>query len=307
MSRPGQLRLAILPTLFVKFQKMKDNSHTWEQAVQWLREQPDQQKLARDCYYDDPLLQTVQRFADGEEWQAVRSLIPLPHGEVLDVGAGRGISSYAFAVSGWQVTALEPNPSSLVGTGAIREIIRLTDLPIRVVEEPGESLHFPDGSFDLVYGRQILHHMPDLKQFCAEAFRVLKPGGWFLATREHVISRQEDLPVFLANHPLHKLYGGENAHLLAEYLQAITKSGLRIKRILGPLDSAINYFPMSEAEWRISCAKPLERRLGKQISHFLLQPRTIHGRWILRQLARRQSRLSKTPGRLYSFVAQKPG
>ena len=53
---------------------------------------------------------------------------------------------------------------------------------------------------------------------CEEVARVLKPGGTFIATREHVISKKEDLPVFLANHPLHRFYGGENAFVLQKYL-----------------------------------------------------------------------------------------
>ena len=64
---------------------------TWEQAVQWLRTQPGEQALVRQCYYDDPLDEAAQRFHNSEEWRATRHLLAhhLP-GRVLDVGAGRG-------------------------------------------------------------------------------------------------------------------------------------------------------------------------------------------------------------------------
>jgi SAM-dependent methyltransferase len=95
-------------------------ANTWEQAVEWLRQQPDQQTLVRDCYFDDPLIEACERFVNSEEWQATLRYLPRVTGKVLDLGAGRGISSYGLAKAGWQVTALEPDPSNLVGAGAIR-------------------------------------------------------------------------------------------------------------------------------------------------------------------------------------------
>src|SRR6476469_916022 len=94
---------------------------TWEESVQWLREQHEQQELVRHCYYDDPLENAAESFSNSEEWLAVKRLLKkhIP-GKVLDIGAGRGISSYAFAKAGCLVTALEPDPSLLVGAQAIR-------------------------------------------------------------------------------------------------------------------------------------------------------------------------------------------
>ncbi len=131
---------------------------------------------------------------------------------VLDLGAGRGISSYAFAQSGSTVMALEPDSSQIVGAGAIRALVEQTQLPIQAIQEYGETLPFSNQIFDVVYGRAVLHHARDLKQLCQEAARVLKPGGAFLATREHVISHKADLPRFLEAHSLHRYYGGENVN-----------------------------------------------------------------------------------------------
>lgn len=264
---------------------------TWEEAVAWLRLQADQQDLVRSCFFDDPLIEAAQRYFESTEWRAVRALLPAASGSALDVGAGRGIASYALAREGWRVTALEPDPGDLVGAGAIRALARDAGLDIEVRESRGESLPFPDGSFDLLHGRQVLHHAQDLARFCAEAARVLKPGGAFLFTREHVISKTADLAAFLAAHPLHKLYGGERAYLLGEYLRALEKTGLVLTSVLNPYQSDINLYP--------------ETRLGLR--------RRIAGRLCLPAAAVPQAligpfgAMSDTPGRLYTFVGRKHG
>lgn len=280
---------------------------TWEQAVQWLRDKPDQQELVRACYYDDPLPAAAERFWQSLEWKSIAALLPPTQGgRALDLGAGRGISSYALAKEGWKVSALEPDPSTLVGAGAIRALSCDSGLPIEVVTEFSEKLPFADESFDLVNCRQVLHHARDLPQTCREIFRVLKPGGRMVATREHVISKREDLQAFLDSHPLHHLYGGENAFLLSEYKDAITGAGLRLDKVLAPFDSPINYFPMSEAQWVAICTAPLARRLGTSFTGRLFSRENGLGSLLVPLLAKAVNWRNQSPGRLYSFVAEKP-
>lgn len=276
-------------------------THNWEQAVSWLREQPDKNELVRHCYYDDPLELAVERFSNSEEWQAVKHLLGkhIP-GKVLELGAGRGISSYAFAKAGCSVTALEPDPSPLVGAKAIQSLVDSTRLPIQVIQEYGETLPFEENTFDIVYGRAVLHHARDLVKLCQEAARVLRQGGVFIATREHIISRKEDLKLFLDSHALHFLYGGENAYLLQEYTEAIKVGGLKIKKVIGPFESAINYAPMSQQEFQAMTTSPLASRVGGRLATKLGSNRAvqqIYG-WYL-------SQKSHAPGRHYSFLAVK--
>lgn len=224
---------------------MSGRLQTWEEAVVWLRAQPDQAELVLACFFDDPLVDAAERYYVSEEWDAVRKLTGPANGRALDVGAGRGISSYALARDGWQVTALEPDPSGVVGAGAIEQLAAASNLRIEVVRDWGETLPFQNASLDLVYGRQVLHHARDLPTLCAEMARVLRPGGTFLATREHVIFKDADLAVFLKGHPLHWLYGGENAYRLDEYKQAISTGGIRLTRVINPWASVINLHPRS--------------------------------------------------------------
>jgi SAM-dependent methyltransferase len=271
---------------------MSDNYITWEEAVRWLRNQPDQQNLVRFCYYDDPLEQAAARYAESEEWQAVLGLLAgkIPS-SVLDIGAGRGISSYAFAKSGCTVTAFEPDPSALVGTRAIRELFAKAGLPVSIVEEKGERLPFPDNTFDIVYGRAVFHHARDIGIFCREAYRVLKSDGIFLMTREHVITRKEDLQAFLDAHPLHRLYGGEHAYRAGEYIHAIRQAGIELTLVLNPFQSDINLYPDTKDSFKERMAASIKWPWPQVIPDAIL---TLMGRLI------------RTPGRLYSFIGRKP-
>lgn len=276
----------------------RSGEQTWEQAVQWLRAQKDQQPLVLDCYYDDPLREAAERYYKSEEWASIRALLPAKRGAALDVGAGRGIASYALAREGFTVTALEPDPSSIVGAQAIRSLAREASLDIVVTEEFSEKLPYADNHFDIVFARAVLHHTTDLAAACSEFYRVLKPGGRLIAVREHVLSRKEDLAVFLAQHPLHKLYGGENAFLLEEYEQAIQSAGFRLKHTIAPFDGAMNIAPRTLDETRAEIASRIP--IGSTIAKNLMQIPVI---WNV--VAKTLRRIDNRPGRLYSFVADR--
>lgn len=276
-------------------------SGTWEDAVRWLRDQPGRQDIVRDAYYDDPLIDAADRYWQSNEWIAVRSLLGTGPGDALDAGAGRGIASYALAKDGFTVTALEPDPSELVGGGAIRNLAREASLPITVEENLSERLPFDDASFDVIFARAVLHHIADLPAAMREFHRVLRPGGVFVAAREHVISSASDLPAFFDTHPLHHRYGGENAHPLNVYQDAIRQAGLVIDRTIGSLDSPINYGPQSTAEvhQRI-VAQLVSVPLARPLAAAILDIPGIGT--LVRRIA---SRIDRRPGRHASFVVRK--
>ena len=273
---------------------------TWEEAVKHLRSKPENHQSILDNYFDEDIFASVERFYHSDEFKALVKLIPPNAKTLLDIGAGRGIASYAFAKKGLQVTALEPDTSNDVGSGAIKKIATACNLSIRVEESFGEQLPFESDCFDVVYARQVLHHAHNLTQFCKEAARVLKHGGLFIATREHVLSKESDLNAFLAQHPLHNQYGGEHAFTLKEYLGAIQSAGLQIKNVLHPYASVINYAPLTETQLKNRFAESVSGVTGNFLAKALVGNKNLFS--ILTHL--KASRF-KQPGRLYSFIATK--
>ena len=280
---------------------VEPKSLTWEDAVVWLRNQPDRRQLVIDAYFDDPLLAAAKRYHESGEWREIAALLRGRTGKALDVGAGRGIASYALAREGFAVTSLEPDPSAIVGSAAIRSLAAEAALPIEVVEETSERLPFADGEFDMVFARAVLHHTSDLDRACAEMYRVLRRDGILIAVREHVISRESDLQDFLDDHPLHHLYGGEKAFVLDRYLGALRGAGFAPVEVLSPLQSPINLFPYTIDTLREAVVERASQKLpGRSFWRIALGSDRIFA--ALLSLA---SRFDNRPGRLYSFIAHK--
>lgn len=274
---------------------------SWEDAVTWLVQQPEHRELVQQCYFDRPVSQAVRRYAASAEWQAILPWLPNPVGQAFDLGAGNGIVSYALAKEGWHVTALEPDPSEFVGAGAIRELASQENLNIQVVEEFGESIPFPSNTFDLAMARQVIHHAKNLNQMYAELSRILKPGGRLIAFRDHIVDSEAGLEEFRRSHPLHKLYGGENAFSLAEYKQAIRLAGLKIDKELHQFESVINFAPKSKAEICRAICEPVRIPfLKKYFASLLASP------LLFAPMMKLSSKLFRRPGRLVSFVCSKP-
>ena len=221
--------------------------YSWEEAIDILRRDPQHRELIYNAYLTADLLGNCRRFAESAEFAEVLALINiygLGGRDLLDIPSGNGIATYAFARAGFNVVAVEPDPSASVGRGAIATSLLAEKLEAKIVDAFGEKLPFDSNSFDLVYVRQGLHHARDLKAMLAEYARVLRPGGLLLGCREHVVDNYESsLRDFLDAQVDHQLYGGENAFTLFDYRAAFASAGLRIVRELEPYDSPINLYP----------------------------------------------------------------
>lgn len=271
------------------------------EAVRTLRADPATAGLVEDAYLDCDTAAAAARFSASAEFAAVVALAgrPLPGADVVDLGAGTGIASFAFAARGARVVAVDPDPGDEVGLGAL-DRLPATGGAVRPVVATGECLPLAAASADVVYCRQVLHHTRDLGLVMREVARVLRPGGVLVVCREHVADDEAQLAAFLAAHPVHRLAGGEHAWPLPVYAGAIEAAGLELARVLGPWDSVVNAFPAvrSDEELARYPAALLRDRLGAAGALAARLPGVT-------ALVRR--RLDRpVPGRLYSFVAHRP-
>lgn len=250
-------------------------------------------ELARGAYFGDPV-EAAQRYRASAEFAAVRDMLPATTGRALDLGAGNGILAWALAMDGWDVTAIEPDPSDLVGAGAIRALAATTDVPITVIEAMGEDIPLDSAGFDIVVARQVLHHAHDLPAFCREMSRLSRAGAVIVTLRDHVISGPEQLPLFLDQHPLHYLYGGENAFTLAQYRSALSEAGLTVQRELRSFQSIVNYDPMRPDE--------LVGRLAEKAGPLRGLASAALGALPFNWVAELATHLDRRPGRLVSFT-----
>jgi len=204
----------------------------WEETIEHIRKTPSYAALVQDAYLGADLKGNVERFRNSQEYKATLAELKKAVGHkkdihILDIGAGNGISTISFALDGYKVTASEPDPSETIGAGAIRKLIEIYQLSnVEVIEEFGEALPFGDNTFDVVYGRQVMHHAYDLTQFAVDLYRVLKKEGVLITIRDHVVENASEKEAFLKRHPLQKYYGGENAFSVAEGTIASKLGGL---------------------------------------------------------------------------------
>ena len=93
---------------------------------------------------------------------------------VLEVGCGMGCMAMNWAEAGAEMTAVDLNPVAVAQTRRRFEVYGLAG---RIEQADGETLPFPDASFDYAYSWGVLHHTPGTAAALREINRVLKPGA----------------------------------------------------------------------------------------------------------------------------------
>ena len=102
---------------------------------------------------------------------------------MLDIGCGAGGIDIALVQThgAAYVTGLDVEDPVLARARALVRQAGLSDRIGLVKVAPG-ALPFPPGTFDVVFSKDSIVHIPDKHALMADVYRVLKPGGWFLAS-----------------------------------------------------------------------------------------------------------------------------
>ena len=102
---------------------------------------------------------------------------------VLDIGCGAGGIDVALVVNhaAGFVTGMDVEDGVLTHA---RALVAQRELEGRIgfVKVAPGPLPFPGGTFDIVFSKDSIVHITDKHALMREVFRVLKPGGWFVAS-----------------------------------------------------------------------------------------------------------------------------
>jgi ubiquinone/menaquinone biosynthesis C-methylase UbiE len=148
-------------------------------------------------------------------------------GEVVELGFGSGLNVPFYPDGVTRVAAIEPAD---VGWKLAEERVREASVPVERSGLDGQSLPFPDDSFDSALSTWTLCTIPDVHAALQEVRRVLKPGGT-LQFLEHGLAPDESVRRWQHRlEPVQKrLFGG--CHLTRPVVDVLTGAGFTITAV----------------------------------------------------------------------------
>ena len=156
--------------------------------------------MTDDDLYDDQTIKFLEElWGEGflspggpEEVRRVLHGVDITGKRVLDIGCGSGACAVLIAhdLGADHVTGIDVEEPVC---GAARRRAEAAGLSERIVVEKVEPgpFPFPDESFDVVFSKDSIIHIPDKAAMAKEAFRILKPGGMFAAS-DWLIGHDDD-------------------------------------------------------------------------------------------------------------------
>jgi ubiquinone/menaquinone biosynthesis C-methylase UbiE len=191
---------------------------------------------------------------------------------ILDVGCGPGYVSAAAAERGAVPIGLDFSPNMVV-------IAKKMFPSIEFREGDAQQLPFADNSFDRIVANFALLHLAEPERACAEAHRVLRPGGkfgftiWAPAAEspyakiiDDALQAHANVDVDLPTGPLHHLYSGRE-----EFRTGLERAGF---------DGGSMIFKLHTIKWKVPTAQfvfDAERNAGVRTAGLLARqtPETL--------------------------------
>jgi SAM-dependent methyltransferase len=106
---------------------------------------------------------------------------------VLDFGCGSGYGTARIAENCRSIIGVDVAADAIAHARQKHQRENLDYITIAPVER--QALPFPDQSFDVVLSFQVIEHVMDEAKYLSEAWRVLRPGGYFLVATPDRSSR----------------------------------------------------------------------------------------------------------------------
>ena len=155
---------------------------------------------------------------DGRAWACSQA-----RGQVLEIamGTGRNLPFYPVDV---EITGIEISPAMLE---IARQRAQSLGRKVELIAGDVQALPFPDQSFDTVVCTIALCSIPDERRAVAEVWRVLRPGGRFVAL-EHVRSPNiiiRGIERMLDSYTVRT----QGDHLLREPVEAVQAAGFSVE------------------------------------------------------------------------------
>jgi ubiquinone/menaquinone biosynthesis C-methylase UbiE len=202
-------------------------------------------------WYDQEIRHLAAAHVTETALQSLIRLLGSGPGKCLDLGCGTGIAIRDLVGLGWTVTGVDISTDQL---RVARE--QAGELAIDLLEADARKLPLPSATFDAVASMFTHTDFDYPEQVIAEVYRVLRPGGKFVYIGTHpcfVTPYAERKPgADFVLHPGYRRRGwttsgpgfgqgirprvGVNHQTLADFLNAIIESGLRLTNVDEPGD-----------------------------------------------------------------------